>query len=431
MKWLSAHLKAPALGLVLLFAATFTGTVLVDRTAQAAPGEVVILDSTVSGGSSSPEANAAALVGKTAVVVNAATWASMTAADFADYDAVVLGDPTCTTNAATIAAAAANASTWAGAVDGNVIIIGSDPVYHRSSRAGAARLIEQGMAFAVDEAGKTGAYLDLSCLYHTSPSGTPVPVLDGFGSFVAIGASSLPGLNDVHIVATHPALVGLTDADLSNWGNSVHEGFEDWPIGFEVLAIARDAGGSHEATDGTVGYPYILARGESIVVISDIFLSPEDAINPVGTSHTVWATVTNDDPDPGTPVEGVLVTFEVIDGPNTGVTGSAVTDVFGEASLSYVGNTPGYDTIEATFVDDAGRTQRSNRVMKLWVEETLACDVDGNGQVDRDDIGAIFAARGAQATGPDDPRDNNGDGVITVNDGRECVLQCTNPRCAP
>ncbi len=62
--------------------------------------------------------------------------------------------------------------------------------------------------------------------------------------------------------------------------------------------------------------------------------------------------------------------------------------------------------------------------------QPLVCDVNGDGQVDIDDINAIFAARGTPATGPDDPRDVNGDGVISINDGRECVLQCTNPQCA-
>jgi hypothetical protein len=349
-----------------VFFSLFTG---VSGTALAAPGEVLILDTTVAGGTSSLEALAAAAVGKTAVVVNGATWGSMSAGDFADYDAIVLGDPDCRSDLSLIAAAVANAEVWGPVIDGNVIIIGSDPVYHANrSSPGALVLINQGIAFSVDEPGKTGAYLDLSCYYHSSPSDTPVPVLDGIngGGFSVIGASSLPGLNDVHIVAEHPALVGLTDADLSNWINSVHEGFNTWPIQFEVLAIARDASGSHTAPDGSVGYPYILARGEGIVVISDIDLSPESAVNPLGTSHTLTAEVTTDDPTPGTPVVETEVTFTVIDGPHEGTTGSSMTDSSGQATFSYVGTEVGVDTIEATFIDALSRTQRSNRVTKEW-----------------------------------------------------------------
>jgi hypothetical protein len=58
------------------------------------------------------------------------------------------------------------------------------------------------------------------------------------------------------------------------------------------------------------------------------------------------------------------------------------------------------------------------------------CDVDANGQVDLFDVRAIAAARNQPAL-PGDPRDNDGDGVITVLDARQCVLLCTNARCAP
>jgi len=58
------------------------------------------------------------------------------------------------------------------------------------------------------------------------------------------------------------------------------------------------------------------------------------------------------------------------------------------------------------------------------------CDVDNDFDIDRDDIDQIFSARNSPANGPDDPRDADGDGNITVNDGRSCVLQCTLANCA-
>ena len=64
-------------------------------------------------------------------------------------------------------------------------------------------------------------------------------------------------------------------------------------------------------------------------------------------------------------------------------------------------------------------------------EPPLACDVDGDGNVDRDDVALISAARNRPASLPDDPRDSDGDGVITVLDARRCTLECTLPRCAP
>ena len=58
------------------------------------------------------------------------------------------------------------------------------------------------------------------------------------------------------------------------------------------------------------------------------------------------------------------------------------------------------------------------------------CDVDGDRVIDASDIRAITASRNLPVV-PGDPRDANGDGVITLLDARMCVLECTNPRCAP
>lgn len=58
------------------------------------------------------------------------------------------------------------------------------------------------------------------------------------------------------------------------------------------------------------------------------------------------------------------------------------------------------------------------------------CDIDADGDVDKFDIENITAARGAKSTGVGDLRDVDGDGLITVGDGRQCVLKCTLPKCA-
>jgi hypothetical protein len=63
--------------------------------------------------------------------------------------------------------------------------------------------------------------------------------------------------------------------------------------------------------------------------------------------------------------------------------------------------------------------------------EPEVCDIDEDGDVDRNDIAAIFAARGSLASGTDDPMDVDEDGIITVGDGRICTLECTNSGCDP
>jgi CSLREA domain-containing protein len=102
-----------------------------------------------------------------------------------------------------------------------------------------------------------------------------------------------------------------------------------------------------------------------------VSLEPGSATSDVGTSYTVTATVTSAAPSPGAPVVSRTVTFKVVAGPHTGTTGTGVTNSQGKATFSYVGSTAGTDTIEATFVDDAGRIQQSNRVTKTWVKKPV------------------------------------------------------------
>ena len=57
------------------------------------------------------------------------------------------------------------------------------------------------------------------------------------------------------------------------------------------------------------------------------------------------------------------------------------------------------------------------------------CDVDNDNDVDRNDLILISLARNQPAE-PGDPRDADGDGFVTVNDARACVIRCTLPGCA-
>jgi MYXO-CTERM domain-containing protein len=317
---------------------------------------VLILGSTVSGGASSAEAAAAIANGMDVEVVNAAGWAAKTAADFATYRALILGDATCGGSAT---AAAANTAVWGAAVNGRVIIIGSDPVYHFGQ--GGNAYTNGGVKFVVGEPTKTGAYITLSCYYHGTAPMTPVPVLAGFGAFTVTGVGCY---NNAHIVATHPALAGITDTTLSNWSCSVHEAFDSWPVTqFDVLAIARNIGSAFTASDGSTGTPYILARGVS--VISDITLAPAAGSAAVGSSYTLTATVQND----GSPFAGQTVTFTAIGGPNNGLTLSGITNASGQATATYTGATAGTDTWIARFTAFE-RTQTSNRATVEWTAAT-------------------------------------------------------------
>ena len=324
---------------------------------------VLILGPTVSGGEDSVEAIKAKELGYTVEIVDNAGWAAKSAADFATYRALILGDATCSSSADTASAATASVAIWGPVVDGNVILIGTDEKYHDGQ--GGNKLSGKAVAFAVADSTKTGALISLSCYYHGTAEFTPVPLLDGLapGGFTVRGVGCY---NDAHIVADHEAITcppgspagcdPLTDTDLSGWSCSVHEAFDTWPADYVVLAMARGIGEEvFTATDGTRGTPYILARSESLRT-RGLSMTPVSDTNPTTTEHTLTAELR--DPEEN-PVAGSLIGFRIIAGPNTGATGTCnpadcKTDAAGRVSFTYTGaGGVGEDTIEG-FVDANG-----------------------------------------------------------------------------
>ena len=164
------------------------------------------------------------------------------------------------------------------------------------------------------------------------------------------------------------------------------------------------------------------------ITVVGINLSPLAASNDLGAkdySHTLVAHLTD---LLNNPIPGVTVTFTIGTGPNAGLTAQGVSDAAGNVSFTYTNGThqKGQDTIQACFTNQAGQQICSQQATKDWV---MKCDLNNDNKIDRTDISLIMAGRGLHA--PADPRDIDGDGYITVNDARGCVLQCTNTNCAP
>ena len=320
-------------------------------------------------GAVSREETQAALVGLDVVVATAAQWSSMTTANFQTYRALILGDPSCG-NVTSITGAEANRATWSAAVTGNVIVIGTDPEVHFS--LGGSNLMARGICFAASDPARTGAYLDLSCYYGSVPSGSPavVPVLDQFGTFKTYGTPCDAGVHRVAAGTCLSTVVGtlptMTDAVLGPWHCSSHEGFTAWPPTFDVFAIVTGIPSTYTATDGTSGVPYILTRGTT--VISNIHLGPSGVTNPIGTTHTVTATIAP------IPPLNTPVTFSVVSGPNAGPLPPPVgTNAAGQASKTYTDSGgAGTDYIIASYVDAAGHTETSNTVTKTWAGDACA-----------------------------------------------------------
>jgi predicted extracellular nuclease len=102
--------------------------------------------------------------------------------------------------------------------------------------------------------------------------------------------------------------------------------------------------------------------------------------------------------------------------------------------LDYNTNFKSVGQIAALYAPDFYRTSDHDPVIiGLRLASTPAAvpgDINQDGLVDSTDLNLVTAARNTPANGPDDPRDLDDDGVITVLDARKLVLLCTFPRCA-
>jgi hypothetical protein len=63
-------------------------------------------------------------------------------------------------------------------------------------------------------------------------------------------------------------------------------------------------------------------------------------------------------------------------------------------------------------------------------EVEMKCDLDRDGIIDRSDIRMIMRLRNTYSPPSDPNADFDGNGVINVLDGRDCMRMCTLPRCA-
>jgi hypothetical protein len=356
--------------------------------AQAAARKALINASTVFGSPSQEEQIATAL-GFVVTVVDDATWSTLTAADFGQYDLLIAGDPFCGSLPTGLVS---SASTYGSVVlglaggrtqAGNRIVVGTDPVLHDggdyTSPGARGTIIREGVAYAGSRPGTTGMYFDSTCAANYSgQSAETLAILGGLSAGAGpwtIDADPPCG-GSVSLIASNPAFTDLTTASLQGWGCSVHESFPTFPTDWSALAVATDTvtkptcGIDPGTGMNACGEAYILIAGSSIVVNSLVIsVSPIDSTNPVGTTHTVTANV--HDASGAPPVAGQLVDFTVT-GQNAGASGTCVpvdckSNLNGDVSFTYSdGAGAGDDTIKASFTDAAGSLQTAT-AQKHWV----------------------------------------------------------------
>lgn len=97
--------------------------------------------------------------------------------------------------------------------------------------------------------------------------------------------------------------------------------------------------------------------------VTTITLEPFSEINEIISNHTVTATVLTD----GVPEPGFLVSFNIVAGPNQGLSDDNVTNSNGQATFTYEGELLGTDQIVASIEVQGLGVLSSNTVSKTWI----------------------------------------------------------------
>ncbi len=119
-----------------------------------------------------------------------------------------------------------------------------------------------------------------------------------------------------------------------------------------------------------------------------ISLAPDTQTQTLGSDATVTATITN---SCGTPLQGVLITFAVVSGPNAGTQQSVTSGPDGTAMFSYTSSTTGTDTVQALVTNPAG-TFGSNDVTVNWIQRPSTLTFTGAAPAsDFNDPGTVSA----------------------------------------
>jgi hypothetical protein len=111
------------------------------------------------------------------------------------------------------------------------------------------------------------------------------------------------------------------------------------------------------SNDDNIFFAAITLGNNTAIVGEGILISPATGSAAKGATQSVQAQVQT---TTAAPVVGRTVTFKVISGPNTGLTGTGVTNASGIATFSYTSSLSGSDTIQASMVNSQSLTQQSN-----------------------------------------------------------------------
>ncbi|MCD4704142.1 MAG: Ig-like domain-containing protein [Methanosarcinaceae archaeon] len=211
-----------------------------------------------------------------------------------------------------------------------------------------------GISFGYQQGGSQQySIVDVNGARLTTAAGGEDDGQSGNGALITVG-----GLGDSNANPADPYATPTTarsDDELYNLIPFVRDG--DTSIGVFT---------SNPSNDDNIFFSAFFMGSTTAVVGEGILLSPTSAVNPVGTSHTVTATVQD---DTGAPVVGRLVSIQIMSGPNAGMGGNYTTDASGQATFTYTGTTAGIDVIEASCLDSQDNPMTSNQATKTWTTD--------------------------------------------------------------
>lgn len=154
--------------------------------------------------------------------------------------------------------------------------------------------------------------------------------------------------------------------DLQNGGGSINTEMDGLTVVLPVVAVVNPGVTNHiklaiaDAGDRVLDSAVFIEAGS--FQSYNLSLVPQNATNPVGTDHTMVATLLD---SAGAPVADTEITFTVT-GANPQVY-QATTNEDGQATFTYTGINAGLDTIVAT-----GGGETSNEAFKTWEGEPVA-----------------------------------------------------------
>jgi len=200
--------------------------------------------------------------------------------------------------------------------------------------------------------------IDVNGTRLTSSAGGQDDEVDDFGQNG--GLLTVGGIGDTNDNPADPNAIANGDPRFDDELYNLLPFVKDGDTNISVFTI-------NPSDDDNIFFAALFLGSTTAVVGEGILLTPETAVNDLNTQHTVTAKLQDTN---GDPIQEREVTFNIVSGPNAGLSGNATSDVNGEATFTYTGTSEGTDVIEASFVNAAGKTITSNQVKKTWEKPT-------------------------------------------------------------